>query len=335
MKHCTRILALLLAILLMVTCTGCGQKSKGTKTSGSGTADYSNVTIRLSLQYGMQYAAVYVMQEKGLLEKLLPGVKLEWNNLGGGSAMNEALISGSLDVAFMGIPPALIAIDAGATYKIACGICVPPAELMVHSDSGIKSIADLDAKDKIAVPSIGSIQHIMLAMAAEKALGDANALDKNLVVMSNPDAYSALISGTDVTAHFASMPFIDLESQKGMKSILNAKDSLGGGASIVCVTTKEFAQKTAVYNALMTALGQAIVLINKHGEDVLNIIAEKESITAKQALTYLKWEGTSYTTDIYNLTTLGEFMYKAGFIKNKFPGFKNVTWGNAVEAAAK
>ncbi len=55
--------------------------------------------------------------ELRLIEKRLPGVALEWVKLGGGSAMNEALIAGKLDAAFMGIPPALIAIDKGVDYR--------------------------------------------------------------------------------------------------------------------------------------------------------------------------------------------------------------------------
>src|SRR6056297_1331729 len=180
-----------LTFVLMFAFVGCSNQEDAKD------SDYSDVTIRLAQQYGMQYAPVYVMQNMGLLEELLPGVNLEWSNFGGGSAMNEALISNQLDVAFMGIPPVLIAIDKGVDYRIAAGISVPPAELIVHSDSNIESLGDIKADDKIAVPGVGSIQHIMLSMAAKEQLGDPNAFDKNLTTMANPDAYTALISGTD------------------------------------------------------------------------------------------------------------------------------------------
>lgn len=321
-----RILALLLATLLMVSGIACTKQESGVTDN-----DYSNVTIRFAQQYGMQYAPVYVMQELGLLEELLPGIKLEWNKFGGGAAINEALISNQLDVAFMGIPPALIAIDKGVDYRIACGICVPPAELIVRPDKGISSLSDIKAEDKIAVPGIGSIQHIMLAMAAKNILGNANAFDNNLVPMANPDAYAALISGTDITAHFASMPYIDMEIKDGMKSIITADDA-GGGASIVCVTTKNFTGNSELHKALISALNKAIELINAQDEAALEIIAKTEKISVEDAKAYAAWPGTIYTTDLYQVNELAEFMYEAGYIKNEYKGFSSVTWDGAKEA---
>lgn len=322
-------IAFLLAAALVTLClAGCGSKNNLDEAEAD---DYSGVTLRLAVQYGMQYAPVYVMQQMGYLEELLPGINLEWNQLGGGSAMNEALISGSLDMAFMGIPPALIAMDAGAGFRIACGICVPPAELMVSADSGITSLADLDAAGvTIAVPSIGSIQNIMLAMACAEQLGDASALDDNLVAMGNADAYAAFQTGS-VTAHFASMPYIAYEQNDGMVSVLDA-DDCGGGASIVCVCTQDVQNNTAVYEALMTALQMAIDDINSQSDEVLQIIANTENCTVEEARTYLNWPGTLYSTEVYGLTRLGEFMAQTGYIQNAFAGFDGYTWKNAVEA---
>ena len=317
-----RIFSILLAAVMGLSAVGCANQE------GADDGDYSDVTVRLAQQYGMQYAPVYVMQNLGLLEELLPGVKLEWNNFGGGSAMNEALISNQLDVAFMGIPPALIAIDKGVDYRIASGISVPPAELIVHPDSEINSLEDIKPEHKIAVPGIGSIQHIMLSIAAKDMLGDANAFDNNLSTMANPDAYTALTSGTDVVGHFASMPYIDLEINDGMKSILTA-DEIGGGASIIAVATKDFAENKEIYNALMTALGQAIELINDGDEEAIQIIANTEKITVDAAKTYVNWPGTKYTIDLYKIDELAEFMSGAGYLTNEYKGFENVTWEGA------
>ncbi len=324
MKRFRKRAALFLALVLLTACATASVHAEQN-------TDYSNVTIRLAVQYGMHYAPVYVAQQLGLLEKLLPGVNLEWKKLGGGSAMNEALISGQLDMAFMGIPPALIAIDKGVDYRIACATCVPPAELLVKDGLGIATIADIKPNHKIAVPSVGSIQHIMLAMAAEKFLGNPNALDNNLVAMANPDAYTALVSGTDIVSHFASMPYIDLEVKDGMKSILTAEDALGSGASIVGVATKAFFNKPELYSAVIEALKQAMDLINGRDAEAVRVIAETEKITMEAAKAYLDWPGTVYSTDIYSLTALGEFMHRTGYIKNAFPGFEKVTWEGAVD----
>lgn len=314
--------SILLAVVMVLSTVGCGNQESADDGS------YSDVTIRLAQQYGMQYAPVYVMQNLGLLEELLPGINLVWNNFGGGSAMNEALISNQLDVAFMGIPPALIAIDKGVDYRIVSGISVPPAELIIHPDSGINSLEDIKPEHKIAVPGIGSIQHIMLSIAAKDMMGNANAFDNNLSTMANPDAYTALTSGTDVVGHFASMPYIDLEINDGMKSILTAND-IGGGASIIAVATKDFAENKEVYDALKTALAQAIELINSGDEEAIKIIADTEKITVEATKTYVNWPGTKYTMDLYKVDELAEFMFKAGYLKNEYKGFDNVTWEGA------
>ncbi len=287
--------------------------------------DFSGTTVRLAQQFGMQYAPVYVMQRLGILEKHLPGATLEWNNLGGGSAMNEALISGSLDVAFMGIPPVLIALDKGVSYRIAAGICVPPSELMMREEA-VKALTDIKPEHKIAVPSVGSIQHIMLSMASERLLGDAHALDNNIVAMANPDAFAALSSGTEITGHFASMPYIDKETQSGMHSILTAKEAFDNQASIVCVATEALHGNEAVYNGLQAALAEAIEVINAQGDEVLQIIAETEKITAEQAKAYLNWPGTIYATDLYGALGLAKFMQANGFIKNEFTAIDQIAW---------
>lgn len=270
------------------------------------------------------YAPVYVVQKLGLLEGLLPGVKLEWTNFGGGAAINEALISGQLDVGFMGTPPALIAIDKGADFRIASGIGVPPGELLVHPTSGINSIKDIGPKHKIAVPGIGSIQHIMLAIEAKAKLRNANAFDHNLITMANPDAYLALIKGTDVVGHFAVMPYIDLELKEGMRSILTAED-IGGGASIVCVTTKAFMGNEKAFGALLTALEQAVELINSDDEKAIQIIAETEKIAFEAAKSYASWPGTTYTTNLYKVDELADFMRQTGYLANDYKGFASVT----------
>lgn len=295
-------------------------------------AQFAGKKLRIAVQYGMQYAPVYVAQQLGLLEEALPGIELEWSNFAGGSALNEALISGALDVAFMGIPPALIAIDKGVDYRIAWGICVPPAEVLVTEASGIKTLKDIKVTDKIAVPGVGSIQHIMLAIAAQKQLGNANALDNSILAMANPDAYASLISGTDIVGHFASMPYIDLEAKAGMNSILTAEDALGSGASIICVTTPKIANDPDLYPALRDALAKSIALINAKDEAAVKIIAEKEKIIPEAAVAYLDWPGTLYAMEVYSISALGQFMSEAGYIKNGYPGFDKFTWPGAVEA---
>lgn len=147
--------------------------------------------IKIAGQFGLVYAPLMVAEKLRLFEK--NGLKPVWKEYGSGAAVREALVSGEVDVGFMGIPPFLIGWDKGCPWKVAMGFVVVPVGLVTNNPQ-IKTLKDLKPTDKIAVPSPGSIQDILLSMAAEKELGSPTALASHLVAMSHPDATAALIS---------------------------------------------------------------------------------------------------------------------------------------------
>src|SRR5207244_708789 len=76
----------------------------------------------------------------------------------------------------------------------------------------VKSIKDLSANDRIALPAVKvSIQAITLQMAAEKAFGpgEHGKLDPMTVSLGHSDGLAAMLSGkSEITAHFTSAPFM-------------------------------------------------------------------------------------------------------------------------------
>ena len=286
-------------------------------------------TIRIAMQYSMYYAPLYVMQEMGILEKYIPNVKAEWSVLGSGSPMNEALAADRLDIAFMGLGPALIGWDKGVV-KIMSSLCVAPTSLQVKKPA-IKTLADFKPSDKIALPNIGSIQHILLSLACAKQLGNPKALDNNLVSMTHPDGALAMISGSDISAHLTAMPYIVQEVNSGARTILTAKEALGGDCSIiVSVCTEKFRKdKPLMYAAFMSALSDAMTLINKRDPEAIKIIASHEKITPEQAIEYLDWEGTNYTTTLYGVIKIANHMAKSGYISKTPKSVYELTWEGA------
>ncbi len=63
--------------------------------------------------------------------------------------------------------------DHDRTFKIPLGLVV--------NDASITTLEQLKDAGKIALPQPGSIQHILLSMAAGRELGDSKALDNQLV----------------------------------------------------------------------------------------------------------------------------------------------------------
>ncbi|NLW56858.1 MAG: ABC transporter substrate-binding protein [Firmicutes bacterium] len=113
--------------------------------------------LKIAGQFGLVYAPLMVARKMKIFEKY--GLKPVWKEYGSGGAVREALVSGEVDVGFMGIPPFLIGWDKGSQWKVACGFVVIPVGLVTY-DPNINSLKDFKPEDKIAGPSPGSVQHI-------------------------------------------------------------------------------------------------------------------------------------------------------------------------------
>src|SRR5262249_45477774 len=69
--------------------------------------------IRLARQYSMGYLQLNVMEHQQLIEKHakalgIPDLKVSWITLNGPAAINDALISGNIDIATGGVPGLLV-----------------------------------------------------------------------------------------------------------------------------------------------------------------------------------------------------------------------------------
>ena len=68
-------------------------------------------TARVVLQYGISYLPLSVMQAEEIWERkakeLGLDLRVEWQNLGNGGALNDAILTGSADLAAGGLAPML------------------------------------------------------------------------------------------------------------------------------------------------------------------------------------------------------------------------------------
>ena len=270
-------------------------------------------------QYGLAYAPVQLIKESNLLQQANPDLKIEWKQLSNTAAIRESMLAGEVDIAFMAIPPFLIARDKGMSWKIISGLSQSPLGLMVNRDY-INSISDFKKSDKIALPQPGSIQHILLSMAAEKEFGDPKIFDNQLLTMKHPDAMNALLSGKEVAAHFASPPYLFLESrEEGIKKVLSGKEAFGGEYTfIIGVSTEEFYQnEKQKYRIFKNSLNQALKKFNQSPESTAEILADNYDLKVKEMREYLSWPGMKYTSEIKGLKNFISFMKKQGYITNE------------------
>lgn len=317
-KKLKLITALCLTFLLTVSLWGCG--------SPSGSSETRKIVI--AYQYGAAYTPFIIMQKQQLIEKYAPNVEIEWQVLNSGSAITEGLAAGSIDIAALGVPPAITGITQGAPYKIYTNISSQPHALTTN-DPNIKSLADITSEDKIAAVNIGSTQHIMLAMLAEKELGDAHALDQNIVAMSNPDGMQALLSGA-VSCHQTSSPYSILELEE--EGIYLVSDMTAvypfNSPFIVGVASQEVYEDTELYEAILKATNEAIDFVNENKEETAALVCEDLGLTKEETLEYLNAEGSDFSSQLHGLMDIVDFMGRAEFIKNTPSDISEIAYEN-------
>jgi sulfonate transport system substrate-binding protein len=245
--------------------------------------------IRIAQQFGINYLPLTVMKKMRLVEKQaqsagLGTVTVSWAQFGSGSAMNDALLAGSLDFASGGVGPLLKIWDKSKgqfDVKGVASLGSMPLYLTTINPK-VRSVKDFTSKDKIALPAAKvSIQAVVLEMAAAKAFGDAqfDKLDGITVSMKHPDAMAALLTRTtEITAHFANAPFQEQELQTpGVHKVLSSYDVLGPSTLNSLYTTARFHDDNPkTYRAVLAALKEAIEIINRDKKAAARIYAEEE-----------------------------------------------------------
>lgn len=318
-----------LIMVLLITASGCqgktAEKSAPVPAAGQ---------VSIAIQYGLAYAPLQIVKEKKLIEKYLPGVQVEWKQMGTGPVIRDAMVSGQLDIGFMGVSPFLIGWDKGAEWKICTASGSQPVSLVTYREQ-VKNLAGLEARDRIATPAIASIQHMLLSMAAEKQLGNARALDGNLVSVTHPDAATALLGKKDITAHFSSPPYLfeELEAP-GIREILTGEEAFGGEFTFIFgVATNRFHdQNPQAYSAFISAFNEAVAFINQQPQEAARILAPQYNLSEEETYQYLTWEGTNYCSTPYGLMGFTEFMHKYGYISRMPEDISEIAFEN-VQAA--
>lgn len=297
-------------MLAGVLSCGCAPKQAGEKK-----------TVAIAQQFGTAYVPIALMKEEGLLEKYLPeGTQVEWSQLGNTTAIREAMLAGRVDIGCMAIPPFLIGRDGGMPWKICAGVSDMQVGLTARNPA-YRTIADITDQDRIALPQPGSIQHILLAMAAEREWGEPQRFDNQLVTLNHPDGMSALLAGADVTLHFTTAPYLGKEQEAGMTLLLTGQEAMGGPfTGIVAVAREAFYEDSPeIYAAFLSALGEAMEMIREKPEAVAELLAPVYEMSKEELLAEMTAEGAAYGTEVSGLAEFSGFMSRTGYLKHDIP----------------
>ena len=296
-------------------------------------------TVRLAKQFGISYLPLTVMEEKGFLEeegkKLGLDLKTEWVKFTGGTAMNEAILSGNLDFASGGVGPLLTIWSRtrnNAGVKAVSALNAMPLFLNTINPN-VKTIKDFTEKDKIALPAVRtSIQAVTLQMAAEKAFGQGQhgKLDPLTVSLGHPDGQAAMMGGrSEITAHFTSAPFMyDELADPRVHKVLDSYDVLGGPHTFNLVWSpgKLAKEEPKLIKAFLSALERSMKLIKDNPADAAAtwVAAEKSKMSAAQAEKMIKLPENEWTMTPKKVLSYAEFRSRVGLIPVKPDSWKDL-----------
>ena len=298
--------------------------------------------LRIAQQFGTLYTPFHVMKEKGLIEQrgkaLGIDIKVDWIQLSGGAAVNDALLAGNIDIASAGIGPFLTLWDktrgTSNEVKIVGAFGAQPNYLLTNNPN-VKTIKDFTDKDKIAMPVAGvSVQARILQLAAEQTFGPGNAkkLDALMVTLPHPDATAALLSGsTEITGYLSNAPFQNhaLKDPK-IHKVFSSYEIFGGPVTpTVAYATVKFRQENPkTYKAFLEAFEEATKWVEQNKKDAADIYVkvEKSKLDPAFVAEVLSDPDTQYTLVPLGTLKFADFMNRIGAIKAKPASFKDFTF---------
>jgi NitT/TauT family transport system substrate-binding protein len=259
----------------------------------------------------------------------------EWMQFTAGTAMNDAILSGNLDLASGGVGPLLTIwgkTRANLAVKAVAALNAMPIHL-VTTNPAVKTIADFTDKDRIALPAVkSSIQAITLQMAAEKLFGPGQhgRLDPLTVSMGHPDAMIALLGGqSQISGHFGSAPFqYDELKDPRARKVLDSYDVLGGPHTFnaVWATTKFATANPQVLRAFADALAACMTFITKEPRAATEIWikAEKSKLSVEDAEKLIRLPENEWTMTPKKVTVYADFMHRTGVLSAKPADWKEI-----------
>lgn len=291
MKSVKKLLTVAMVLLLGSQLLACGAKSanEGKPSGSSPVAESTTADKTKDPITGEKYPAVINIgvieggPESAVLikENYFSGIDIKVNavNYAAGTAINNAVVSGDVDVASFGSSPIALGIANKINYK---AIFVPYIEggnieaLAVKNTLGIKDVAGLKGKT-IAAP-FGTTSHYALLNALK--LGGLSANDVKLLDMGGQDIVAAWKRG-DIDAAYIWSPALD-EIVKDGTIVINDGDLAKAGVTIpeIGVARTEFAQK---YPTLVTQYTKALI-------DTYNLVKTNPDQATKDVA---DWEGIS------------------------------------------
>lgn len=282
---------------------------------------------------GFGFLPLHIMKKHELIEKKAAAaglkVTVNWAKLGGPSAMNDALLSGSADFISAGPPSFLILWDrtrSNVRVKAVAAMSAMPMYLNTR-DNNLRALDDIKDSDKIAVTSVKvSIPSIIMQMYAKEKYGAAEVFrfDRFTVSMAHPDGVIAMLSGnSQIKAHYTSPPFHHRERKDpAIRTIMTTNDVMGGSTTftMISTTTQFHDENPKVYAAFVAALKQSFEIIRTDKRATAQVLLDSmggRGWTIDELVQILDDPDIRYSITPENVMKYAAFMSDIGSLKRR------------------
>jgi NitT/TauT family transport system substrate-binding protein len=311
-------LTLLLAILVLFA-SACGSSAN----ASSGPGAPSSFTI--VYQPGLGAAIFISLKLQKTLDKQFPNTNIQWRIVNSGAAVREAILAGQGQLGSLGLPPFLVGWDKGMDWKVLLATSRSDAWLVAMNPK-FKSLKDFGPNDKIGVVAPDSQQAIELEKAAQQQLGNAHALDHNMLAIGAADGEQALLTG-QLAAQLSGPPFQNNEIAQGGHIVLHTADTFGPvGAGLIVLPQSFYNQYPAFSKKVYQDLEGSSSYVASHHEAVAQELAQDKVSggggTAAQFKTLLDDTSLVFDKTPSGLIAYANFMKSIGLI-SKVPSSVN------------
>lgn len=219
-----------------------------------------------------------IAQQLGYFEEELNAVGYiaEFSGFQSGPSINEAFVSGAVDVAFMGDLPAITAKGGGMDSKVIATVGGPiQYSILAHNDFEFTSFKDFEGK------KIGSVTGTIIQYFVESLLAD-HGVDISKVEFVNDMSIQTFLSG-DVDFYPTVLYMNDTYEREGYgKVIYNTLDDAKYNSIGVGYTSEKFINENPdAVKAIYNALKKTVEYVRENTEDYYQLLSDASSGTFK------------------------------------------------------
>ncbi|WP_315832100.1 ABC transporter substrate-binding protein [Bradyrhizobium prioriisuperbiae] len=318
--------------------------------ASSATSALAQTPVKIGIGFGIGFLPTFILRDMNLIEKHAKAagldVKTEYQRISGSSAMQDAVLSGSVDLGTYGVAAMLFAWDKARNtpqqiFGIA-GVNSSPL-ILVTNKPEVKKISDLAPTDKIAMPALVSPQMYALQMVSEKIFGPGqeDKLKPQVVALPHPESLNAMLSGgTEVKAYFAPPPFAQIALESGKAhAITSTEEAFGGRSSflIVGATKRYLDANPKMIEVVVKALTEASDLIRNEPDKAAELYLKAEPsklFDQAKVAALLKANPDDFGVAVYGVKQTADFMARQKLIKTVPANFKDVFIGPVQQTAS-